>query len=252
MTLRIRRWHLTVVFALIAATYLYAQQPVSVSNVPHVVVDTAPTTAVTGTFWQATQPVSNAGTFAVQAAQSGTWTVQPGNTANTTAWKVDGSAVTQPVSLASVPSHAVTNAGTFAVQATLQAGSALAGEVAPVTTATTTDAAATCYATSSASTNATNCKGSAGNIYGVYLINTTTTNYFLRLYNTSSSPTCSSSTGFIETIPALGAAANGGGISRMQVAQAFSTGISFCLTGGGSSTDNTNAATGVYVTILYK
>lgn len=30
--------------------------------------------------------------------QSGTWTVQPGNTVNTTAWKVDGSAVTQPVS----------------------------------------------------------------------------------------------------------------------------------------------------------
>jgi hypothetical protein len=32
------------------------------------------------------------------AEQQGTWTVQPGNTANTTAWKVDGSAVTQPVS----------------------------------------------------------------------------------------------------------------------------------------------------------
>lgn len=32
------------------------------------------------------------------------------------ALNVDGSAVTQPVSLASVPSHAVTNAGTFAVQ----------------------------------------------------------------------------------------------------------------------------------------
>lgn len=37
------------------------------------------------------------------ASQSGTWTVQPGNTANTTAWKVDGSAVTQPVSNASLP-----------------------------------------------------------------------------------------------------------------------------------------------------
>lgn len=61
-----------------------------------------------------TQPVSGT----VTANQGGTWTVQPGNTANTTAWKVDGSAVTQPVSLASVPSHAVTNAGTFAVQAT--------------------------------------------------------------------------------------------------------------------------------------
>lgn len=34
----------------------------------------------------------------VAATQSGTWTVQPGNIANTTAWKVDGSAVTQPVS----------------------------------------------------------------------------------------------------------------------------------------------------------
>lgn len=36
---------------------------------------------------------------------------------------------TQPVSLASVPSHAVTNAGTFATQATLQAGSAIVGKV---------------------------------------------------------------------------------------------------------------------------
>jgi hypothetical protein len=34
----------------------------------------------------------------VTANQGGTWTVQPGNTANSTAWKVDGSAVTQPVS----------------------------------------------------------------------------------------------------------------------------------------------------------
>lgn len=59
---------------------------------------------------------------AVPASQSGTWTVQPGNTANTTPWlttisqggnsatvtassalKVDGSAVTQPVSAASLP-----------------------------------------------------------------------------------------------------------------------------------------------------
>lgn len=41
--------------------------------------------------------VKNSGTFATQAAQSGTWTVQPGNTANTTAWKVDNSAVNQPI-----------------------------------------------------------------------------------------------------------------------------------------------------------
>ncbi len=65
-----------------------------------------------------TQPVSGT----VTANQGGTWTVQPGNTANTTPWlttisqggnaatvtasnalKVDGSAVTQPVSIASLP-----------------------------------------------------------------------------------------------------------------------------------------------------
>lgn len=103
---------------------------------------------VSGTFYQATQPVSivsvpshavtNAGTFAVQVA-SGTVTAV---TDITNAVKVtdnsgsltvdapvgtpvfvrlsDGSSAiaTLPVSLASVPSHAVTNAGTFAVQNT--------------------------------------------------------------------------------------------------------------------------------------
>jgi len=49
-----------------------------------------------------TQRVTIATDDVVPASQSGTWTVQPGNTANTTAWKVDGSAVTQPVSDASL------------------------------------------------------------------------------------------------------------------------------------------------------
>jgi hypothetical protein len=106
------------------------------------------TQAVSGTFWQTTQPISVAtlplpsgasteatlgsrladSTFtgriptngqkamtgslpvvlasdqsSISVTQSGTFTVQPGNTANTTAWKVDGSAVTQPISAASLP-----------------------------------------------------------------------------------------------------------------------------------------------------
>ena len=83
-------------------------------------VPSVPVLTVQGVASGTPQPVS--GTVSANATQTGTWTVQPGNTANTTAWKVDGSAVTQPVSLASVPSHAVTNAGTFATQET---GSAL-------------------------------------------------------------------------------------------------------------------------------
>ncbi len=46
--------------------------------------------------------------------QSGTWTVQPGNTANTTAWKVDGSAVTQPIS----GTVAATQSGSWTVTVT--------------------------------------------------------------------------------------------------------------------------------------
>jgi hypothetical protein len=93
---------------------LTANQSVNVAQING--VTTLMGNGVTGTGSQRVTIASDNTAFTVNAAQSGTWTVQPGNTANTTAWKVDGSAVTQPVSLASVPSHAVTNAGTFAVQ----------------------------------------------------------------------------------------------------------------------------------------
>lgn len=62
-------------------------QPVSVASIP-------------------SHNVTNAGTFAVQASQSGTWTVQPGNTANTTAWLVTGTGGTFPA----------TQSGTWTVQ----------------------------------------------------------------------------------------------------------------------------------------
>jgi hypothetical protein len=125
-------------------------------------------------------------------------------------------------------------------------------QVVPVTTATTTDSASGCYLQSAASTNATNCKASSGNLYGVRAINTTATLYYLRLYNASGTPTCSSATGFIESIP-IPASATGAGIAAITpVAIGYSTGIAFCLTGGGSSTDNTNAATGIYLAVYYK
>ena len=147
--------------------------------------------------------------FSTSAAQSGTWTVQPGNTANTTAWLTS---VVPP-----------TSGGTSA-----------------------------CYITSAATTNATNCKASAGQLYGYEAVNTTATLYYLRLYNLASAPTCSSATGFIRTIP-IPASTTGAGIQRsIDIGEAYGTGIGFCLTGGGSSTDNTSAATGVYLTLNYK
>lgn len=113
----------------------------------------------------------------------------------------------------------------------------------------------TSYTSASATTNATNIKNAAGTVYGYTLTNTTTTIYYLRMYNLSSAPTCSSATGYVATIPIPPAAAAGGAGGReisKNIGQAFTTGIGFCVTGGPSSTDNTSAATGVFVEILYK
>lgn len=67
---------------------------------------------ITGTVTVGSHAVTNAGTFAVQAAQSGTWTVDLGATDNAV---LDAIAASLAGTL-TVGSHAVTNAGTFAVQ----------------------------------------------------------------------------------------------------------------------------------------
>ena len=111
----------------------------------------------------------------------------------------------------------------------------------------------TCYVSSAATTNATNCKASAGTLYDVSVVNTTSTLYYLRLYNLAAAPTCSSSTGFVESIPIPHNAGNGGGIQKpFPIGRNYSAGIGFCLTANGTSTDNNAAATGLYVSIGYK
>jgi hypothetical protein len=110
-----------------------------------------------------TQTVS--GTVAISgtvaATQSGTWTMQPGNTANTTPWlitiqqggnaatvsaggalKVDGSGVTQPVSAASLPLPS--GAATAALQPTNAGqGSTTSGQTGPLVQGAVTTAAPT-------------------------------------------------------------------------------------------------------------
>lgn len=231
---------------------------------------------VTNTVTVASHAVTNAGTFAVQEADGANTVLGSKADAKSTATDTTAITIMQVLKQISasvqgtltVGSHAVTNAGTFAVQPTANAqvdvnkwnGQALASPdansyviMAKAATATTTAGTSTCYFPSAASNNAQFCKASAGNLYAIHVTNTTTTNYFLRLYNLTAAPTCSSATGFVETIPALGAAANGGVNGRVNdPPQAFTTGIAFCMTGGSSSTDNTNAATGVTITLLYK
>lgn len=112
-----------------------------------------------------------------------------------------------------------------------------------------------CYVSSAATTNATNCKASAGQVYGIEIQNTTATLYYLRLYNLAAAPTCSSATGYVRTVAAT-QNSGGGGLGQVQASypwgEAYSAGIGFCVTGGATSTDNTAAATGVLLTVLYK
>ena len=103
-----------------------------------------------------------------------------------------------------------------------------------------------------ASTNATNCKNIPGNFYGFRAINTTATLAYLRMYNLNAAPTCSSATGFVESIPIPALATGAGAIDTSTLPIGYTTGIGFCVTGGGGNTDNTNAPVGVFITVKYK
>lgn len=122
--------------------------------------------------------------------------------------------------------------------------------------AATTMGATPVAITSAASTNATNVKASAGALLGGQVINTTTTGYCIRFYNLSSAPTASSSTGYVFSIPIPPGAASGqyGGtlITPGTFGADFTTGLGYVITGGCTSTDNTNAAVGIYGFLTYK
>ena len=233
--------------------------------------------------------VDNGGTFAVQAAQSGTWTVQPGNTANTTAWKVDGSAVTQPVS----GTVAVTGVATSAKQDTAQTSfdaiktaveiidNAISGSEMQVdvltmpTTAVSQSGTWTVQPGNTANSTAwlvTNTpptsggysifrsidldeseeevKATAGQVFGWYIYNAAASARYLKFYNATTANTTVGTTTPVLTIPvAAGAAAN----VEFANGIAFGTAITAAVTTG--LADNDTGAPGAnefIANILYK
>ncbi len=104
-------------------------------------------------------------------------------------------------------------------------------------------------------TNHANCKATAGNFFGIRAINTTATIAYLKMYNLATDPTCSSATGFVEAIPIpANAASTGAGLidANAELGFQYSAGIGYCVTGGGTSTDNSAPVAGVYITIKLK
>lgn len=105
---------------------------------------------------------------------------------------------------------------------------------------------------SSATNNSTSVKNSAGTLYQITVINTTATTVDLRLYDTSSAPTCSSSVGVIANYGVQGNSISPGMALVFPAGINFLNGIGICLTGAIADNDNTNAVTGIQVNWSFK
>lgn len=104
--------------------------------------------------------------------------------------------------------------------------------------------------TLAASTNATNVKASAGQLYGIAGFNmSSATPVWISLYNNSGTPTCNTS--IIEQFMIPGNTTGSGFVYDLANPQAFSSGIAFCATTGIAGTGNP-AATTYVVNVFYK
>jgi hypothetical protein len=181
----------------------------------------------------------------VAATESGTWTVQPGNTANATPWLFSPSTGgnTAAVKAASTAAAAADPALVVAISP---------NNTIPVSLQTAASGGATpVHYLSAATTNSTNVKATAGVVTSVTAINTTATLVYLKLYDKATAPTCGTDTP-VQTYP-VPASATGAGLTINPVGGfGFASGIGFCITGALADNDATSAVVGVAVDLGYK
>lgn len=121
----------------------------------------------------------------------------------------------------------------------------------PVSTTAVTSGGTTLYTlTLAASTNATNVKASAGQVYSISGFNmSSATPVWISLYNNSGTPTCGTS--IIQQFMIPGNTTGAGFVYDFATPKAFSSGIAFCATTGIAGTGNP-AATTYVLNIDYK
>lgn len=156
-----------------------------------------------------TRPLSLdvAGNTRTLDSQSGTWTVQPGNTPNTAPWLVQA-----------VP------------------GTATGLSFATITAAN--------------STNATNLKNAAGQLYHITAYNNSATLAWVSFYNTAGTPTCGTGIVYQAMIPA-NSTSGAGVVEDIADGLTFTTGIGYCITTGIAGTGSV-AATSYVVNFGYR
>lgn len=131
---------------------------------------------------------------ALPVSESGTWTVQPGNTPNTSAWLVQNVAGS---SNGSVPYHNI----------------------------------------SAASTNFTNVKGAAAQMYSFRLSNTSTSAIFVKFFDKATTPATTDTPKSTIQVPA-----NGTVLGAFPEGMKFTSGFGWAATGAVADNDNTNIA----------
>lgn len=182
--------------------------------------------------------VDNGGTFAVQAAQSGTWNIT----------NVSGT-VSLPTGAATAAKQpALGTAGTPSADViTIQGAST--GTAVNVSNVPVTSGGLTTYHLASAgTTNATNLKASAGQVYGWFIYNSNAAYRKVAFHNTAGTPTAGASVFFSLVIPP-GSGAN----VFTDTGIAFSTGIAITTTTGLADSDTVAvAANDLIINIFYK
>jgi hypothetical protein len=104
-----------------------------------------------------------------------------------------------------------------------------------------------------ATTNATVIKNSVGNVYAVIAINITTSVFFLKFYDKATTPSCNGDPVKLTLPIPFGATNSGGGlVVPIPVGVQFFNGISFCVTANAADNDNTAAAAGVTLGVIYQ
>ncbi len=110
----------------------------------------------------------------------------------------------------------------------------------PVASKTATTGGATSFTLiSAASTNATSVKASAGTLYSINAYNNGATAAYLKLFNLAVAPTVGTS---VAVMTIMLPAASGSNITLPATGVAFGTGISFSITGVGTTADTTAVA----------